>query len=240
MAAEEILPGIHAVPIRLGILPYVNAFLIVGQEVVLVDTGLPRRAGVLAAAVRAAGRRPSDVRHVLVTHHHADHTGNLADVVRATGATAYVHSLDAPVVRGERPAPGPSRPGPLITLLEWYGRRSGLSTAEPCPTFELVQDGQDLDLAGGVRVLHTPGHTPGHVSYFLPSRRLLFAGDAAGALLGRVGTPLGSFTEDMDRAKQSIRALAELDFDVACFGHGSVIRRDGASRFRALVEKLAR
>ena len=44
----------------------------------------------------------------------------------------------------------------------------------------------------------------------------------------------------MDRAKQSIRALAELDFDVACFGHGSVIRRNAASRFRALVEKLAR
>jgi glyoxylase-like metal-dependent hydrolase (beta-lactamase superfamily II) len=79
------------------------------------------------------------------------------------------------------------------------------------------------------------------VAYLKPGKGgVLFAGDAAGLLFGRVGMPLGMFTEDVAQAKESIRKLAALEFDAACFGHGGVLRRGANAAFRRAVEKLAR
>jgi glyoxylase-like metal-dependent hydrolase (beta-lactamase superfamily II) len=105
---------------------------------------------------------------------------------------------------------------------------------------EEIDDDQELPIAGGVRVLHTPGHTAGHVSLWVPSKRLLFAGDAASNLFGRIRPPFGMFTEDMVRAKESMRRLAELDFETACFGHGGVLRGRDTLRFHRFVERLGR
>src|SRR5207253_6183849 len=103
-----------------------------------------------------------------------------------------------------------------------------------------VEDGEALQIGDGAVVVHTPGHTPGHISVILPSQRVLIVGDAAGCLLGRVGMPLGMYTEDLDLARDSIRKLAELDFDTACFGHGTAYLRGGArAAFRRLVDRLA-
>jgi glyoxylase-like metal-dependent hydrolase (beta-lactamase superfamily II) len=239
MGFSEVVPGVYAVSIGWRGFPYLNAFVIDADGVTLVDTGLPKRADVLLAAVTSAARSTAEVRNLAVTHCHTDHIGSLAALVRETGATAYVHPLDAPVVRGERSPPRASSQGPLVRLTDRIAHRIGADRAEPCPGIELVQEGQELDVAGGLHVLHTPGHTAGHVSYLLPSRRVLFVGDAAGCLFGRVGPPVGMYTEDMDQAKQSIRRLASVDFDAACFGHGTVLRGQANSAFRRLVEKLA-
>ncbi len=102
-----------------------------------------------------------------------------------------------------------------------------------------VADGDELPLAGGIKAVHTPGHTPGHLSFLLPSKKLLFVGDAAANML-RLGMPLGMFTADRQQAKESIRKLAALEFDVACFGHGRVLKGEANLRFRRLAETLAR
>ena len=237
---KEVVPGVFEVPIRVAGLPYVNAFVIAEDAVTVVDTGLPKRAPYLLRLLGSLGRRPQELRDVLVTHHHVDHTGSLAALLRETGARVHVHPQDAPIVRGERPAPPATRPNILTRLLEPVAARRGLTELEPARETADMADGDELPVLGGLRVVHTPGHTPGHVSFLSPSRRLLFAGDAAGSLLGRVGLPLGAYTEDMAWARRSIAALAELDFDVACFGHGPSIRGAANARFRSLVEKLAR
>jgi glyoxylase-like metal-dependent hydrolase (beta-lactamase superfamily II) len=221
--------------------PYVNVFLIEdGPGLALVDSGLAKRAELLLAAVAALGRAPKDLRHILITHHHEDHTGSLAALGRRTGATIYAHALDIPIVQGDRPRPPASRPNAFSRLTERIGRRMGLTEVEPAMVGHPLADGEVLPIAGGLRVLHTPGHTPGHVSLLLESRRLLFAGDAAGAMFGRVGPPLGVYTEDMAEARRSLRALAEVDFDAACFGHGGFIRADAGAAFRRAVERLDR
>jgi glyoxylase-like metal-dependent hydrolase (beta-lactamase superfamily II) len=207
----------------------------------LIDSGLKGNERKVWRAVREVGRKPNDLAHVLVTHHHADHCGALAAIKQASGAAAYVHPLDAPIVAGEqkRPAANPGSIagrmiGPLVSRLP-------ANNPPPVKADTLVNDGDVLPMGGGVRVIHTPGHTMGHVSYYVEGHGgILFAGDAAGALFGRVGKPMLMFTEDMAQAKASMRKLAELEFNTACFGHGSVIKGGANLQFRRYVEKMAK
>lgn len=103
-----------------------------------------------------------------------------------------------------------------------------------------VEDGAEIPAAGGMTVVHTPGHTAGHVSFLKPGGGVLFTGDAAGNMFGRIGLPFGMFTEDMEQARASMRRLAALEFDAACFGHGGTITGKAHAAFRRWVEKQAR
>ena len=237
MAVEEIFPFVYG--LRMG---YVNAFLLAEADgVALIDSGLPNRKATILGALNRMGRRPEDLKHIAITHHHVDHTGSLAALAEATGAAVYVHPADAPIVRGEKPVPGPNPKsivgkvlGPLITRLPAY-------RLQPAKVDHEVQDGEELPVAGGLKAVHTPGHTAGQLSYLMPGHGgVLFAGDAAGNLFGRLGPPLGMYTEDMAQAKESIRKLAELEFEAACFGHGRVLKGKANAAFRRLVEKMAR
>jgi glyoxylase-like metal-dependent hydrolase (beta-lactamase superfamily II) len=153
----------------------------------------------------------------------------------------YVHPLDAPIVRGETPVPGPNRKSIAGRILWPVIKRITPSQLPTLGVDHEVQDGETLPIAGGLHAIHTPGHTAGHVSYLWPRHGgVLFAGDAAGHMFGRLGTPLGMFTEDMAQARESIRRLAGLEFDTACFGHGGVLKGKAHAAFRRYVEKMAR
>ena len=234
MAVEEIVSGVYG--IGMG---YVNAFLIVGEDgLTLVDSGLAKKKNTILSAVAGADRQPADLRHILITHHHIDHIGSLAALKDATGAKCYVHPADSPIVRGDEPQPGPN-PGSLLGKLAGPLISRLSPPASPTHVDVEVGDGEELPLAGGIKAVHTPGHTPGHLSFLLPSKNVLFVGDAAANML-RFGLPIGMFTADREQAKESIGKLAALEFDIACFGHGSVLKGEANLKFRRLVEKLAR
>ena len=235
-AIEEIFPHIYALP-----LGYVNAFMLEEENgLTLIDAGLRGNERRLWKAIARINRKPSDVDHILVTHHHADHVGSLAAVKQASGAEAYVHPLDAPIVAGERPRPAAN--GASITG-RLFGRmilRLPQNNPEPVLADHAINDGDELPIGGGVRAIHTPGHTAGHVSFFVEGNGgVLFAGDAAANMLGRLGKPLLMFTEDMEQVKESMQKLAELEFDTACFGHGRVLKGKANLAFRRYVEKMA-
>ena len=234
MAVEEIVSGVYG--IEMG---YVNAFFIVGEDgLTLVDSGLAKKKDTILSAVAGAGRQPQELGHILITHHHVDHIGSLAALKEATGAKCYVHPADSPIVRGDEPQPGPN-PGSLLGKLAGPLLSRMSPPAPPADVDVEVADGEELPLAGGIKAVHTPGHTPGHLSFLLPSKNVLFVGDAAANML-RLGLPIGMFTADRDQAKESIGKLAALEFDVACFGHGRVLKGEANLRFRRLAEKLAR
>ncbi len=234
MAVEEIVSGVYG--IGMG---YVNAFFIVGEDgLTLVDSGLAKKKDTILGAVAGAGRQPQDLKHILITHHHIDHIGSLAALKEATGAKCYVHPADSPIVRGDEPQPGPN-PGSLLGKLAGPLLSRMSPPAPPADVDVEVADGEELPLAGGIKAVHTPGHTPGHLSFLLPSKNVLFVGDAAANML-RLGLPIGMFTADREQAKESIGKLAALEFDVACFGHGRVLKGEANLRFRRLAEKLAR
>ena len=104
VAIEKLLPHVY----RIG-MGYVSAYLIATDDVTVIDTGLPKHRDAIFKAATEAGRKPEDVKHIALTHHHVDHTGSLAALVSATSATTYIHPLDAPIVRGEKAAPGPNK-----------------------------------------------------------------------------------------------------------------------------------
>ena len=192
------------------------------------DTGLPRKAHKLADAVRATGHDLSDVRTILMTHRHPDHIGSLAELRRRTGAEAVAHRADVPVISGEQPQP-------LHSLM--MRLTAPFMKAEPAPV-DRVLDGDGPTGIPGIRAVHTPGHTPGHLSFLLDrDGGVLFAGDAVGAMFGRLRRPPKATTLDLDRACDSITRLAGLDFRVAVFGHGAALSTDAVSRFRELAAK---
>ncbi len=238
MALEEIFPFIYGVRIL-----YVNAFLLAEDEgITLIDSGLANRKETFLRALSEIRRSPKELTHIALTHHHTDHTGNLAALVEASGAEVWVHPLDAPIVRGEKPVPG-ANPKSIVSKMLWplVGRLSVYNRLAPARVDHEVADGQELSIAGGMKAVHTPGHTAGHMCYLLERHGgILFVGDAAGNVFGRLGPPLAMSTEDMAEAKRSMAKLAELEFDVACFGHGRVLKGKANVAFRRLVEKLAR
>jgi glyoxylase-like metal-dependent hydrolase (beta-lactamase superfamily II) len=213
-----------------------NAFLIAaGADTTLVDVGPPKGLDLLVKAAGKAGLGLGDVRHVVVTHCHTDHTGSLAAVAGRGAATVYGHAGDAGIVRdgAERPRGKPSR---------WTGRlmlrmAKGSSRADAAPVHVELADGQEIAAAGGMRCVHTPGHTGGHMSYLWPAEGVLFVGDAATNMFRRLD--VAPINEDDAAARASFARLAELEFRVACFGHGSPITGGAADRFRRRLARVA-
>jgi glyoxylase-like metal-dependent hydrolase (beta-lactamase superfamily II) len=231
MAVEEVVNGVYR--LKLG---FASAFLILGDEITLIDTGSSGRAPAILDALSELGRAPSDLKHIAITHHHADHSGSLAALLEICDAQVYVHAADAPIIRGERKGPGLNRRTILGKVLGRLGDRFLMPRPAPARVDHELSDGDLVPGAGAMRAVHTPGHTPGH-AVFLDSDHggVLFVGDAAMYWRGKVGPLSGfptMFNEDIDGARESYRRLAELDFDTACFAHGGVVQGDAAAAFR--------
>lgn len=227
MAAKQIVPGVYAIP-----LGGVNAFLIDEPDnLTLIDTGMPGSAAKILQAVRDIGRQPADVRHILVTHCHLDHTGSLAELKQATGAPAYMHPTDATMVRGgQTMRPMTPAPGLIRYLVFHLFMRFTPATISPVTVEYEVNDGTELPLAGGIKAIHAPGHCAGQLVFLWPRHGgVLFAADTAGNMTG-LGFSL--IYEDLAEGKRSLAKIAGLEFEVACFGHGSAIVGGAANRFK--------
>jgi glyoxylase-like metal-dependent hydrolase (beta-lactamase superfamily II) len=233
---REVVSGIYQVTLPRRGVP-VNAFLVAGQLLAMVDAGVPGSSRRLLSAINETGRDTADLRFVLVTHHHVDHIGSLASVVHETGAAVLAHPREVPIIEGRVPPPpkvGRSWGSRLrISLSE----RLGANEAPPVAVEYPLQD--DTVLVGsGLRAIHTPGHTAGHLAYVHSASGTLFVGDAAANILGRLTKPIANHDEDYEAMIASLRKMAEAEFDTACFGHGRPIKRGARRRLAELAEKL--
>ncbi|HQV29452.1 MAG TPA: MBL fold metallo-hydrolase [Thermoflexales bacterium] len=224
---KTITPDIHE--LSLGI---VNVWLIRdGDGWVLIDTGSPNSAGEILNAAGILGFPPEQLRHVVLTHHHADHAGSLAALRLRTPADATAHPLDADLIRRGTAVRPTLKPGPSAfsrVLVRLFGA-SGSAPYEPGIVEGEASDGDVLPIAGGLRVIHTPGHSAGHIALFAERQGVLFAGDTCANMFG-LGPSI--MYEDAAEGMGSLARLATLDFEAVCFGHGRAITRDAAGRFR--------
>jgi len=216
----------------------VNAFLIeVDDRLVLVDAGMRWSPPRLTEAIYSTGRRPDDVTAILVTHAHGDHIGGLAEMTRRTGAEVWMHAADAALVRegvyGRRFGRSPSGAGEVLR------RAMNLRPeprGEPVAVAHEVGDGEELPF-DGLRAVHTPGHTAGHLAFLLPrAGGVLFVGDAAA---NRRHLGLSPLNEDLVDSGAGLARLARLDFDTALFAHGRPLRGGASAAFRELVGRYA-
>jgi glyoxylase-like metal-dependent hydrolase (beta-lactamase superfamily II) len=221
---REVVDGVFE--IGLG---FVNLHLVVIDDgVVLVDTGLPGRGAAIEKALHEARHAVGDIRHILLTHWHPDHVGNVAGLRTRSSARVLAHAADVPLITGEKPI----QPKGIQRVMALF-----MKAPEASPVDDVITADGPVPVPG-FQVVHTPGHTAGHVSYLLDrAGGVLFAGDAVGSSRGAVRRTPKIVDEDHDTAGVSARRLAELPFAVAVFGHGGPISERAADRFRAFAAR---
>ncbi|MBO0685744.1 MAG: MBL fold metallo-hydrolase [Candidatus Dormibacteraeota bacterium] len=204
------------------------------QGPTLIDAGLPGQRDAIAAAMAEAGVRLEDLGRIVLTHHDIDHVGALADLVAASGARVLTSAGEAPFIDG-RATPRYALPEVLERRPEF---RAVVERLRPTPVDEELEDGARLEVAGGLQVVTTPGHTPGHMCLFLERSGTLVSGDALAAQEGRLLGPSPSATMDLPTARRSVRKLAPLEVrSIVCY-HGGVVEDDAAGQLRRLADEL--
>ena len=186
----------------------------------LVDTLVRGREGAIAENLQEIGRSLADVRAILLTHSHRDHTGSASAIKEASQARVYASEADTPAIQGVEKPPNPPT--------HWYWRPmywpAAFFAAPPVEVDDFVSEDTKEVLPGDLRAIDTPGHTPGHTSYILDrDDGLLLVGDAAVATKdGRVKRL--AFSRSTPEVDGSLRHLAEFEFEIAAFCHSEPIR----------------
>jgi glyoxylase-like metal-dependent hydrolase (beta-lactamase superfamily II) len=228
---------VHILPLPMeyrGQTSMLNVTLVVdpGRGNMLVDTGLPGQRDLIEGGLGEVGLTLEDVTPIVVTHQDLDHVGSLHALVEASGARVLAHEIEAPFIDGRR-RPRFATPERLAQAPEM---RPIVERFQFTAVDETLRDGSRLDVAGGVLVVHTPGHTPGHICLYLERSGTLIAGDALTAGDGRLQGPNPTATLDMEAAMRSVRRLAELDVETIVCYHGGVVREEASSQLRRVAE----
>ena len=223
--AENIykLPGVTA-----------NSYLLVDPDgLTLIDTGVPGSAHIILNNIRRAGYARTDLNRILLTHADYDHAGSLAALKRATGARVYASRYEArAVAKGEFPR---SLKTDHILLKPIFALAERLGRISPAHVDEHLLDGQVLPVLDGLFVVDTKGHTPGHLSFFVPSAGILFSGDSILFRNDRLVGSHGSVTWDQEQADAAVLKQLSLRARIVCAGHGAVVM-DGLARLLQLAE----
>jgi len=220
----EIIPKVHLIP---GITA--NPYLIIEPDgLTLIDAGLPGSHKKILRYMAGLGYAPKGLKRIIITHSDFDHIGGLAALKAATGARVFASAIEAQaMVEGH--ASRPLKPRSALTRL-LFGLMAGLFKPAPIQADELLSDGQTFPVLGGLRVVETPGHTPGHISLFSSSVGILFCGDSIVSEKTGMRGSTGANNWDQAKSDESVRRQAGLGARVVCSGHGPVVM-DAAGKF---------
>lgn len=211
-----------------------NIFIlrVADDSLALVDAGIPGSTRLVLHAVAALGYRPQQVRTILVTHADIDHVGSLQPLQAATGAQIVAYGASVPYIESATSPPHVPR---AVALASTVMQRL---MQKPVPVNRVVRDGEVLDLGGGIRVLHTPGHTEDNVCYYWEREGVLFAADLLNRFSTLALTP-AFISWDIARARASARRVLALAPDVIGVGHGQPWRAaEHAAERDALLREL--
>ena len=183
-----------------------------GGEITLIDAGLPNEAPKVLGYLERTGRKPSQVKRILLTHRHGDHAGAMPELAKATGAAVYAHEDEAAALASQEGAP---------------------------KEIHRLKDGNVVKVFEGLRVIEVPGHTTGHLCFYLPERKVLFTGDAL-INRGEMTGPVAQYTADLSTAHASLRdKIARLEVETLCVAHGDVVQGGASKPLRAMIAGLS-
>jgi glyoxylase-like metal-dependent hydrolase (beta-lactamase superfamily II) len=225
----QVIPNVYQFRFR-----YANVFLIVEDKLTLIDTGVRRNSRWIIKGIRSLGRSPEEIKFIVLTHNHFDHTGGLPVFRKLTKAKVFAPKIDFTLDKDTVPYPVYvnaflSMPGFSLLKKRWILTDKDVDT--------LLIGGEILPVLGGLQVITTPGHTSGSISLYAPQKKLLFVADAIKKRRG-LHLPLKTATTDINQAIASIEKMTQLDVETICFGHGRPITKDAKRRLERLLEKI--
>ncbi len=214
----EITSGVHVVD---GVSPYCYLVAEDDGSVTLVDTGMSRDGNkVLDYAESSMSKRASDIKTIVLTHCHTPYVRGAFELRKATGARVAIHEDDSDYLAGKKDMPVPKgAAGALFRISQPF-----LSITN----FEPDQRLKDGDRVGRLTVVHAPGHTPGSVALYLGEEKLIFVADMIRCERGKLRGPPREFTFDMNLARESMRKISRLDFNMILGGQGEPFKSNDA------------
>lgn len=206
-----------------------NAYLVeIGNGgLALIDTGTPGKSSKVISCLASMGRKPNDIKYIILTHADADHSGSAADLKRRTGAPVAIGALDAPRLSGEKKLKEVGGLGGVMVGV--FGAIMKVERIKP--DMEL-KDGESV---GSLVVIDTPGHTDGSICVYKPGEAIfvgdLLRTDRAGKLM--LASP--NMSRDMNAVKVSVEKISKLEFSMLLPGHGGPISEGAADKLRTFV-----
>jgi len=209
----------------------VNVFLIEDRGFTLIDTGFSHSASKIFSAMREAGKDPNRINRIILTHSHPDHAGGAAGIKQLLDVPVFCHRNDAELMEQGLAGRLPMQlsPGVLNWMAYQLVIRRASNSIPAVKVDEFLDDGDILPIGGGLEVIHTPGHSEGHISLLLRNQGILLAGDICSNF---VSPALSTVYEDRALGIRSLRRVAQYDFDMAAFGHGKVLSQDANKRLQ--------
>lgn len=219
------------------------------EQWVLIDTGMPKSSSVVLDAVKERFGEIRKPAAILLTHGHFDHVGGVVDLVKKWDVPVYAHPLEFPYLTEEKsyPEPDPTVEGGLVAKISFIDPIQPInieSALRPLPDDYTVPGMRDW------KWIHTPGHSPGHVSFFREKDRCLISGDAFVTVRQdafykvliqkeEVNGPPRYLTTDWEKAWNSVRKLEALKPRLVVSGHGQVMEGEELAKgLKKLVEEF--
>ena len=231
---SEIMPGVHVLSLAQGVGARggaMNVCLLVEEgTITMVDAGLPGSSADVAY-LEEIGLTPQAIRRVIITHHHVDHVAGLPEVLKISDAEVWAHRDDAAVIEGTVPRPDipPERIEAMLAAVpaeqraDTAARMKQMGEVAPAHVDLRLVGGEELGVLGGVRILHSPGHTAGHLCRYLPALSLLVAGDLLRLEGGTIREAPSDFAADADQALASAKSVVGLEFEGFIGYHGGYV-----------------
>ncbi|MFB7139191.1 MBL fold metallo-hydrolase [Gottfriedia sp. NPDC056225] len=212
------------------------------HEVILVDTGMPGQTGEIREAIEKAGLEFNKLSKIILTHQDIDHIGSLTAILKTADQNIELlaHNEDKPYIEGDKTfiKMNPERIAKMIESLPEEQAQKIKAMFDIQLTAKVdttVTDEEVLPYAGGITVIYTPGHTPGHISLYHHQSKTLIAGDALTSENGVIMGPSPSNTPDMETALKSIKKFTKYDIETVICYHGGVVNENVNAQLLALA-----
>ena len=213
-----VFPGLHPAQQRKA-----------GELQIAVQDALGLRTGQIGGRQAGPDLDLQALRRIVVTHSHYDHVGSLLALKQAVAAQVLAHRDEVPFLTQAKRIPRPAGvPGVLFWLSEPLFRAPAIAVDQ------VLLDGSMIE-GTGLQVVHTPGHTPGHICLYHAGRKALFTGDGLVNNQGKLSGPVPFFSSDIKQARASLTRLAELDIETFYFAHGETMRGISKEILRSLA-----
>ena len=244
----KITNGVYMLEITANIMgksSVINPTLIWDNDtVILIDTGFPGQLPQIREAIENVGVSFNKLNRVILTHQDIDHVGSLSSILKELPNSIEVlaHKEEKAYIQGEKLPVKVAQLEARLNALpkemkEIYEKLKAFYENNKLNVDKTITDGEELPYCGGITVIYTPGHTPGHICLYLKHCKTLIAGDIMNIEGGKLVQATHSSTFDMDLNMKSISKLMDYDIETVICYHGGLFR-DNANKCIAELANL--